>query len=371
MLEMIMNGNTTLSGEVVKSFQMGSCPVVLTTGGNLYVNGNANRLANTGVDINVLTTWKLIDTNVETFGFSGSSALLWRRSDKSWWAIGYFSYMFNALVTNVKVDVSSKCTAIPSDANVTKIAGGVNIFVITDTGDLYGCGRNAWLQLGSTATNPTQNFIKLTNVTTNGVVDVISGGSAGFFIDKNKQYLLTGNDMYGVSGGPQYGNRPNGYVCAQGVDKILDTNGTGVHILRGDKLSSTGIQYYGQLGDGVNGGDNSGNYRTSWFDHPGVYSNMVTAPYGLFAKAPDGWYFTGRLPIYNAQSYTVYTTLTKMDTSDFSPDCVFVNSPSSDLQIMWDKGKLFFRGATHTYKIPGYTSTPQLNWVELPLTGIV
>lgn len=369
MLEMMLGGSPT--GIVpLKWYAYGVCPVILTKSGNLYVTGNAGRLADEGNASAVLTKWKLIDTDVEMAGVVGSAGLLWRKTNKQWWGIGYFSYIFNDLNVANKTNVSSYCTAIPSALDIKFIGGtsGVLSYVLGANGAVYGAGRNAWQGLGASAPAVAASFILLTNLGGAAITKLASPQEFNLFLDGAKRLLLTGYNNYGVSGQPPAGNEPTGKVIGTAVDDFCYSY-YATHYLSGTTLYSSGAQPFGQLGDGVLGGNGIANYRTTWYQHPEPVLNMVGKTYGLYVKLADGWYFTGLSPRYGAGSGVATATLTKMDTTGLK-DPVFVYNTSSDLQVGFDRGCFVFRGATDTAKIPGYSNTYQTSWVTLPMTGV-
>lgn len=369
MLEMMLGG-APAGAAPLKWYAFGACPAILTMKGNLYVTGNAGRLADENNTSAVLTKWKLIDTDVETVGFCSNGSLLWRKNNKQWWAIGYFGYMFGALNVAVKTNVSSYCTAIAGNLGIVSINGGagVNTFIIGSNGTLYGAGRNAWQGLGSSAGSEVHSFILMANM--GGAIPVASDSPQehNLFLDTNRRLLITGNDTYGVSGSVGSGPTPVARAFATNVDKFTSSY-YATHYLSGTTLFSAGAQAFGQLADGVMGGNGVANTRTSWYAHPETVLDVVGKTYGVYVKLADGWYFSGTYPRYDADTTASTATLIKLDTTGLQ-NPVFLRNQSAALQVCYDRGCFAFRGDTVTAKIPGYSTAWQRNWVSLPMTGV-
>lgn len=369
MLEMML-GSGPAGVVSLKWYAFGVCPVILTMKGNLYVTGNAGRLANEGSNTTVLTNWKLIDTNVEMAGLIGGNGLVWRKSDKTWWMVGYTGYMFGGLDVNVKRNVSTYCTNIPASGEIKFIGGssGVVSFVLLTNGTVYAGGYNAWLGLGASSPVTVNNFIVMTTLGGVPIAALEAPQENNLYLDFNKNLLLNGYDNYGVSGSAAGPNLPTAKVIKTGIDKF-SFGYYSTHALSGTTLFSTGAQPFGQLGDGVLGGNGIANYRTTWYQHPEPVLDIVGRTYGLYARLADGWYFTGMSPRYGETSAPATATFQKMDTTGLL-DPVFVRNNSPDLQVAYDRGCFVFRGATNNAKIPGYTNTYQTSWVTLPMTGV-
>lgn len=369
MLEMMLGGGPT--GIVpLKWYAFGACPVILTESGNLYVTGNAGRLADENNVSAVLTKWKLIDSNVEIAGLGSNGSLLWRKNTKRWMAIGYFGYMFGSLNTAVKVDVSSYCTAIPGSLELVSIAGGagVNLFVVGADGSVYGAGRNAWQGIGSSAPAEVHSFIAMNNMGGAKIVASDSPQEHNLFLDDHKRLLITGNDAYGVSGSVGAGPTPVARAFATNVDKFTSSYYS-THYLSGTTLYSAGAQAFGQLADGVMGGNGTTNVRTSWYVHPEAVLDVVGKTYGVYVKLIDGWYYSGTYPRYDTNTTANTATLIKLDTTGLKSP-VFMRNASTALQVCYDNGCFAFRGDTVTANIPGYTTAWQRNWVTLPMTDV-
>lgn len=198
---------------------------------------------------------QIVPGNVTTIavGFAHS---LFIKSDGSLWGMGYDYY--GQLGDGIFNTNGSQGTNLPEEIvpdNVTAIAAGQNhsLFVKSD-GSLWAMGWNQYGQLGDGTTNSVN---RPEMIVASNVVAVAAGEGHSLFLKSDGSLWGMGDDAYGQLGdgyfatnAPYGTNRPeelvSGNVTAIGAGYLHS-----LFIEKGGSLWGTGLDVYGQLGDGV------------------------------------------------------------------------------------------------------------------------
>jgi len=160
-------------------------------------------------------------------------------------------------------------TAVPGLSNVKQIFVSdsytlqTNIFVLTETGDLYAWGDNANSLLGfsSTATRNTPSLVPLpAELAGREIVKVVCGRTSAFILDDQGDLWGSGNDTYGQQGnGPSSGGNTSFTKMNRnlsGMGRVVDidlsyvfTGYTGDRVVSLDENSNV-WEWGGTFGDG-------------------------------------------------------------------------------------------------------------------------
>ena len=185
-------------------------------------------------------------------GAAGYEHSLFVDTNETLWAMGYNG---DGQLGNGTTTGASKPISVAS--NVVAVAAGAyhSLFVKTD-GTLWAMGWNSWGQLGNGTTINTNLPV---NVASN-VVAVATGYYHSLFVKTDGTLWAMGNNGYGQLGngrGSGINPNPTPVSVASNVVAVVAGYGHSLFVKMDGTLWATGLNDYGQLGNGTSGNHKS------------------------------------------------------------------------------------------------------------------
>lgn len=290
---------------------------ILLDDGRLYGRGrNQNYQLGTGVNTpTIVEEWTLCLENVKEFWCTGSvSGILAVKYDGTWWSTGQQTYRGVTTIHQTWTDVTSIFSTVTNTYQKIVIGSGVTL-LLTNTGELYKMGYNV---NGEVFTgNATTRVTTLTLTPEVNVVDIgASMDTSSFVLYADGTLKGSGNNGSWTSGSTLVTTLT---TITTGVLKINSENSyNAVYVLKSDGIYVAGSQFFGQLGDGVNGNASTSRsiYKIPVATNPGEVDYIGSSNYVVHMRSTSGvWYFAGRdgrqsgNGITSSSAITTYTAL--------------------------------------------------------------
>lgn len=279
-------------GQIKKYYSSFYGLYVLDTAGNLYAIGR-NQFGQLGLPQTVTyqDTWLKINTDVDDMWFDDNACVLVKKTDGSYWTTGrnyWNSGTGSAQTTYQFINASTFFSSI-SIKNIVLTTYG--IWIIDTIDDLYYCGYNqsGWAGTGNTTSVPT-----LTKITSNvKKVSSVLDGTATAILKNDGTLWTCGSNTYYQLG--YTSPNPQPVLTQVSITSVLDVQMgyNSMYILRSDGIYNCGIQFSGQLGNGLsnNGGKTLGKVTIS----AGTPTEMYYGRYTCVVKIGTSYYSTGQI----------------------------------------------------------------------------
>jgi hypothetical protein len=301
MLEMLIAAQkkTVNNINIVRAQRNAGTLIALTDTGKLYGVGSGVVLGNGNTNV---TTWTLISDSVSSF-WLGTSTLVIHKKDNTWLFTGLQTPLKGNITTFVYTltDITNFMSAVSAKTVNDGGVGAENFALCFTDGTMGIMGSNSTGAMFTGATGGAYPNMVLKTETGVKKVDV---GQSGF---DNTVYILYTDGTFKGAGRSQLGNmgslttsNPNLVTIDTGVEDFSIGTRDNIYYKKtstGYDIYGLGVEYLGQLGDGVNSPYTTENFRTtktSIFSVTDPTSLTITASVGhTFLNNNGTFYYTG------------------------------------------------------------------------------